>query len=224
METEFHNWHPKNVSVHTARILLPEVSNLKEKIEAFKLMNDELKDASVRIASVEPSVIVYGCTSGSFLGDKDAENREIIENNTSTKAMTVTEAVLAGIKILKLKKICMASPYPPEIERMEKIFIENKLTGVKIMKTEGLGIIGNLPKGRLSPETAYQTAKKVNYQYCDGILISCTNWRTFEIIQKLEDEIGKPVITSNQAALWYALKICNILEPIEGLGKLFQVK
>ena len=56
----------------------------------------------------------------------------------------------------------------------------------------------------------------------DGLFISCTNWRTFEIIKYLERDLGKPVITSNQAALWYSLRKIGIRDNITELGKLFE--
>jgi maleate isomerase len=51
----------------------------------------------------------------------------------------------------------------------------------------------------------------------DGLFISCTNFRTFEIIESLSLDLGKPVITSNQASLWMALKMGGIPSSLWGL-------
>ena len=220
METEFARWLPEDFSIHTTRISLPEVSDLNKKIKAFKSMNRELQKASLLVSTIEPNLIIYGCTSGSIFEDANHEIKSIIEKLTSIKTITVMEAVLAAFKFLKLSRICMATPYPQEIDVLEKVYIEKKLPMVRILKTEGLEIVGNLQKGRLPPETSYQAALKVNCKKCDGVFISCTNWRTFEIIQGLEDEIGKPVVSSNQATLWYTLKNCGVEKKIQGLGVL----
>jgi maleate isomerase len=220
METEFNKWLPKGFSIHTTRINLPEVTELEKKIEVFKSMNQEIKKASILVSSVEPSLIIYGCTSGSIFEETEDEIKKIIEETTSIRAITVMEAVLSAFELLNLSKICMVTPYPKEIDMMEKAYIEKKLPMVNILKTKGLGILGNLQKGRLSPEVAYQTALDVDCQNCNGLFISCTNFRTFEIIQRLEDKIQKPVVTSNQATLWYALKNCNTGKTVEGLGML----
>ena len=111
-----------------------------------------------------------------------------------------------------------------ELQGVEKKFLENKIAGLKILKMKGLGIIGNLPKGKLDPRTAYQTAKDVNTPQCEGILISCTNWRTFKIISELEKDINKPVITSNQATLWKALKLTGVSKPNLNLGRLMETQ
>jgi maleate isomerase len=220
IETEFNKWLPEDFSIHTTRINLPEVTELEKKINAFKSMNQELKKASLLVSGIEPSLIIYGCTSGSIFEDPEHEIKKIIEKTTSIKAITVMEAVLSAFDVLNLSNICMATPYPKEIDLMEKDYIEKKRPMVKILKTKGLGIIGNLEKGRLSPEASYQAGIDVNCQECNGLFISCTNLRTFEIIQRLEDEIHKPVVTSNQATLWYALKNCDIEKTVEGLGTL----
>jgi maleate isomerase len=86
---------------------------------------------------------------------------------------------------------------------------------------KGLGIVPNLPKGELFPETAYLAAKEVNTEASDGIFISCTNWRTLEIINTLEKDMKKPVISSVQATIWLALRRLS-LPNIEGYGRLLE--
>ena len=44
-----------------------------------------------------------------------------------------------------------------------------------------------------------------------------------EILEKIETDLGVPVITSHQATLWSALHHCHIQEKIPHLGKLFHV-
>jgi maleate cis-trans isomerase len=42
------------------------------------------------------------------------------------------------------------------------------------------------------------------------------------MIADLEEEIGKPVITSNQATFWRALRMAGVPDKIEGFGRLLQ--
>jgi maleate cis-trans isomerase len=76
--------------------------------------------------------------------------------------------------------------------------------------------------GRLCPEDAYKIAKEVDSKANDAVFISCTNFRTIEIIELLEKEIGKPVITSNQATMWHALRKLGISDNLHGYGMLFE--
>ncbi len=44
--------------------------------------------------------------------------------------------------------------------------------------------------------------------------------RPVGIIQKLEQDLGKPVISSNQACFWHTLRLAGVKEKIEGYGTL----
>ena len=63
-------------------------------------------------------------------------------------------------------------------------------------------------------------AKAMFMEEADAVFISCTNFRTFEIIESLEQDLGIPVVTSNQASLWLALRELDVMEKIPWLGKL----
>jgi maleate isomerase len=76
--------------------------------------------------------------------------------------------------------------------------------------------------GRLTPEDAYAMAQKVNGHDNQAIFISCTNFRAIEIIERLEKETGKYVVSSNQATLWFALRQLRIKDRIKRFGRLLE--
>ncbi|WP_435846744.1 hypothetical protein [Streptomyces griseus] len=55
------------------------------------------------------------------------------------------------------------------------------------------------------------------------MLISCGTYRTFEILPYLEMDTGRPVVTSNQASLWSALRTLGLRDEIPRLGRLGHV-
>jgi maleate cis-trans isomerase len=67
----------------------------------------------------------------------------------------------------------------------------------------------------------YRLAREADTDDADGMFISCTGLHVLDIIEMLEKDLGKAVITSNQVTLWSALKKLGVHEKIEGLGKLF---
>jgi maleate isomerase len=207
-EMEFQQMTSEGVSVHTSRVYNPEVKTEAEKEEAILKMNQEVQRAATEVASIHPAVIVYACTTGSFLKGPghDEEIERTIRNQTGVQALTTTTAVVEALKVLNLKKIAMATPYTSGIARKEKNFLEAVIPGLKIVSEKNLETVSNLERGNLFPFSAYLTAKEANTPEADGVFISCTNWRTIEIIGPLEHDLGKPVVTSNQASLWFALK------------------
>ena len=72
------------------------------------------------------------------------------------------------------------------------------------------------------PEVAYARAREVDDDRAEAVFISCTGFRTIEIIEKLEAELGKPVISSNQASLADCLRKLGVAEVRPGFGSLFE--
>ena len=57
----------------------------------------------------------------------------------------------------------------------------------------------------------------------DGIYLPCAQMPTITIIDRLEKELGKPVVTSVQAMIWGALNITGVNDRINGYGRLFKI-
>ena len=55
----------------------------------------------------------------------------------------------------------------------------------------------------------------------DGVFISCTGLHVDGLIRPLEEELGKPVLTSNQCGLWGALRGLGLSDTVDSLGTLF---
>ncbi|HEX8966524.1 MAG TPA: hypothetical protein VF937_01505, partial [Chloroflexota bacterium] len=53
--------------------------------------------------------------------------------------------------------------------------------------------------------------------------LSCTNIHAPEVIDALERSIDRPVVSSNQAVLWYALRLCGLDDQVPRLGRLFGI-
>jgi maleate isomerase len=53
-------------------------------------------------------------------------------------------------------------------------------------------------------------------------LVSCTAIRSGAAIGGLEAELGVPVVTSNQALAWHALRALGLRERVDGFGRLLR--
>jgi maleate isomerase len=195
------------VTVHSTRIALKNVDE-----PSLKKMNKELLKAVDLISDCHPAAIVYGCTSGSII-----EDVEKIVKKSVIPAITTSSAVISALQTLGAKTVSVATPYIDEVNQKEKAFLESK--GFTVKDIKGLGLLNNIEIGNQEPEAAYNLAKSL--KKADAIFISCTNFKTFDIIHDLEDECNIPVVTSNSASLWGALKAANKKEKIY-LGKLLE--
>ena len=200
----------KYITLHSTRISLKNVDE-----HSLKEMNEELSRAVDLITDCNPDVIIYGCTSGSFI-----DNVEKILKKSPVPALTTSQAVISALQTLKAQTISVATPYIDEINQKEKAFFESK--GFIIKDIKGLGLLNNIEIGRQPPEAAYNLAKSL--KKADVTFISCTNFRTFDIIHDLENELNTPVISSNSASLWNALKLTHTKDTKEkiNLGTLLE--
>ena len=224
VEVEFGRAVPEGVSVHTARCVLREnVQTAAEKVQAVINMGKDVIKAAKEVADIKPKVITWACTSGSFLKGVgyDQELIQGVEKETGIKTLTTSTAVVNALKELNAKKVAVATPYIREINEKEKTFLEENIPGLKVIDIRGLGILKAFDKGNLEPKSAYIAAREVDSREADCVFISCTAWRTFEIIEALESDLKKPVITSNQATLWGSLKVLGI-HGIKGYGQLLE--
>ncbi len=217
MEPEFWKMAPEGVSIHSARMRLIEVTP-----EALSEMHKDLMHAAQLLSDTNVDIIVFGCTSGSFLEGLgfDKQISDEIKSNVGVEAITTSTAVIDALKELELRKIVLATPYIEEINKKEVKFLEDN--GIKVLKYKGLGILKNTEIGAQTPDVAYRLAKEVYVSEADGVFISCTNFRTIEILDVLEQDLGVPVISSNQATMWKTLKTLGIREKYESFGTLLR--
>jgi len=195
MEYECWRMASQGISIHTSRIPHTEDSE-----EAFLHMVDTAPAAAEVLAHAKVNAICFGCTGGSFV--KAGYDQEIIDGK--------------ALRYLKIESVAIASPYPEWLNDRLATFLEH--SGFTVVSQRGLNV--ECP-AFLPPENAYKVASDSNCEEADGILISCTNFRSLEVIEQLEKDLGKPVVTSNTASMWKLLQLAAVKEKVAGAGRLF---
>ena len=76
---------------------------------------------------------------------------------------------------------------------------------------------------KLSPEAILQGAIEADRPEAEALFISCTAIRALDVVEKIENVIGKPVVTANQALIWQALRISGCSDSVEGYGNLLRL-
>jgi maleate isomerase len=217
MEAEFWRMASGWATVHTAQIRLEKIT-----IDELEEMEEQMLEAAICVADAGVHVIGYGCTSGSLLKGKNhgEEIERKITEKTGIPAVATAKAVIEALGELQVKKLCVATPYIEEINELERKFLEQN--EIDVLRIKGLGIVHNREVGSKDPSVAYELAKEVSVPEAQGIFISCTNFRTIEVIDKLEKELGLPVISSNTATLWAIIKRADTKRELRGCGRLLR--
>jgi len=225
VEYELNRMVPDGVSVHVARCHFADTSrDEKEKETAFLDMEDQIIRAAEQVAMVRPDIILFACTIGSFLGDKN-HHRDLADKMTratGVPSITTATAVIEAIQALELGKITLISPYPQGMGVREKEILEAEIPGLRVLTMHHMGIIGSFEKNMIPPADTYRLARETVDRKSDGLFISCTALPTMELIEPLEEDLHIPVISSTQASLWACLRQCRI-RGRSGYGRLFEL-
>ena len=216
-EWEFNHYKPNGVAVLTTRVPLFGIS-----YEGISKMLTYIDQAALMLSeSSIVDVILFSCTAGSFINGL-AYDRELIrhlEEITNVKATTTSSCVLKAMNTLDIHSIDLVTPYAAAVNDLEKAFLES--AGIQIHNIDGafLDISQNTPK--LPASVMADLARSTVSADSDAVFISCTGLHVDSVIEPLEKEFGKPVLTSNQCGLWGALRTAGINDPIAVLGQLF---
>ncbi len=216
MEPEFERMKPEGLSVHANRIYLEKVTP-----EALKGMEGEAEAAASALVSCRLGVIAFGCTSGSFVGGKgyEAKLEAKISAATGLPAVTTSGAVLRALERLGVSRVALATPYIDEVNAIEERWLKDN--GIEVTASAGGGIVETADIQECEPGVAYERARAVDSPEAEAIFISCTGFRTLEIIERLEAELGKPVISANQATFADCLRHLGMHQVAPGCGSLF---
>ena len=135
---------------------------------------------------------------------------------------TPITAALRAFTRLNTKNITVLTPYPIQVNK--SVFDYLTQHHIKIINFNSFNIEYDNDIAKVDPDCIYKTIISLDYNESDAVFVSCTALRIVEILQKVEDTIQKPVISSNQAIIWDSLRSVNINNSINGFGKLLQLR
>lgn len=215
-EPDFNSVLPKDITLHVARMGLSTV----EADSTLRIVQ-EIEAESRKLADVDVDVIVFAATAPSSRNGigYDQELIRRIRAASGKPATTASTALLEALRALAAKRIVLGAPWSDAINRTSAAFIE--ANGFEVLAQEALGLVQNLEIGLLDPQTAYDIGRRIDRSNADAVMLACGNWTTFGIIDRLEQDLGKPVLTTNQVSLWHALKLMGH-GPLDGLGVLLR--
>jgi maleate isomerase len=203
-ESEFYRCLPDGVTAHFTRMEFKESTP-----EYYERMIDDVPAGARMLTHAEVDAIIFACTSGSLYGGLGYDQKIIsmIGDQSNVPASTTSTAVVEVFKNVGVKKVAVAAPYEDWVNELEKNFFEGN--GVKVLNIQGLGLRG-LDVCEVHPETVYRFAKTQDRKEADALFLSCMGLRTLEVLSRLEHDLGKPVLSSNQVTLWKLFRLCGI--------------
>jgi maleate isomerase len=214
-EPQFHAYAPARVAVHVTRLRMTGQWR-----KPPRELEGSLAEAAASLSDVKPDIIVFHCTANSMENGMAGEAAlvETIRNASACRTITTAQAIREALTHFGIKKLVLISPYVKQTNEHEIKYLAE--AGFSVIHDVGLGLDSD-GYIAVTPEQWSKIVKENTRPEADGYLLSCTNTRTIEIIEDLENQLGKPVMTSNQATLWACLNKLGIRHSDKRLGQLF---
>jgi len=188
--------------------------------ETLKKMADDITDVTKEILPDQKlDCVAYGCTSGSIAAGYDSIFEKVNKAKPNTKVSTPITAAIKGMKKLGIKNLSIFTPYTSEINYSVADFFNKE--NFKINDMNYFDIASDLDIGKVDSNHLFSVLKKIDLSKSDALFVSCTALPVLSLINDLEKELNKPVISSNQALIWDCLELINSNNNIEGFGRLF---
>ncbi len=213
-EPQFHTYTPPDVGIHFTRLRM--TGKWRKPLAELK---KSLAETAQALSDTKPSLIVFHCTANSMENGlaHEAAIVETVQSASGCETITTAQAITSALNRLAIRRLVLISPYVKRTNEHEIRYLRE--CGFDVVHEYGLGLDSD-GYVAVTPQEWINVVMENARPEADGYLLSCTNTRTIEVIEELEQQLGRVVITSNQATLWACLKKLGVTYSNGKLGRL----
>ncbi|ALE74916.1 maleate cis-trans isomerase [Pseudonocardia sp. EC080610-09] len=188
--------------------------------------DDVLAEAAGRVAAEAGPLdsVVWACTSGSFIFGPEGAARQAaaLEKAAGVPASSTSFAFVDACKRLGVATVAVGATYPPDVAGAFVQFLTHH--GISVLTVSARDIITAAEVGTLPSSTVLEFADAVSSDApaADAVLLPDTALHTVEILDALDERLGKPVLTANQVSIWQGLRLAGSDVDRPRLGTLFR--
>lgn len=163
----------------------------------------------------------YGCTSGTTLIGA-ARVADLVRGACSTQRVAdPLSAAISAFRHLGLGKVAIVSPYIDSVSVPIRYAFEG--AGIAVPTSVSFGEEIEAHVARIDPASIRSAALEAGRAAeVEAVFLSCTNLRTLDILDDLETELGKPVLSSNQVLAWQMAQMSGGLRLAVQPGRLLK--
>ena len=208
---------PAGVGMYFSRATMPrEIST-----ESLACLADSLAETAGRILPDDQlDVVCFACTSGTVAVGEERSIEELQRGAPGAQATTLMGAVRKALNVIGAKRIAVGTPYADELNTNVAGYLSN--AGFEIAAFQGMNLNFDREMIRVAPDFLIEFARAIDCERADAVLVSCGALRTIDVVDRIEQLVGKPVICSNQAMLWDCLRLAGISDRLPNLGCLLR--
>ena len=206
---------------HSARAGMKQVNR-----EELLAMVGKAADCAVAVSDADVDVIAYACLVAVMAqgpGSHKESERVIAEaaesNGHPAQVVSSAGALVRTLQAMGAHRVAMVTPYMAPLAQMVREYIEGE--GVEVLDAVALEVPDNLTVGRLDPEGLPAIARGLQREGAEAIVLSaCVQMPSLAAVQRVEDELGLPVVTAATATTYEVLRGLGHQPSISGAGRL----
>ncbi|MFD3595607.1 maleate cis-trans isomerase [Nocardia sp. NPDC058640] len=182
---------------------------------------EKLRAGASLLAPQQPDVVVWACTSGSFVYGPEGARRQVesLAEAAGVPASSTSFAFVEAARALDIERVAVVASYPEDIARLFVDFLAD--AGIAVVSMSSAGIDTAAEVGTLTPDQVLTLAVTNDHADAQALLIPDTAMHTLEVLPKLEAALGKPVLTANQVTIWEGLRLAGVTPYAPEFGTLF---
>jgi maleate cis-trans isomerase len=210
---------PPGVSVHFSRLVARGPAGTHHgQEERNRSQIEHIDESTELLAMVKPNVIMLAHTATSYaLGHSaEAELLRRLQARYAIQVATAFGSVAAALTMLGVRRLALGTPYSEEITLKGKVHLEG--CGYEVVSYGHLKNVTDIYAE--TPERAYQLGRSVDTSDAEAVFLSGTGMPTIEILEVLEHDLGKPVLSAASAMMWHALRLAGVRHSTSGYGRL----
>ena len=219
VEGEIPSMMPSGVSAHFSRMVAHGTTgSLDGQEERNQSQLKHIDQSAKLLAMVKPEVMALAHTASSYTLGRAGEAELIMRMEAEYEIPFVTAfgSVIDARACLNVKRIALGAPYAEETTLKGKAHLEDH--GIEVVSYGRLENVTNIYDE--TAERAYTLARKVDVPDADAVFLSGVGLPTMSVLGMLEQDLGKPVISSMAALIWASLRAAKVHEPIQRYGRL----
>jgi maleate isomerase len=230
-ESELQAMAPEGIRIHAARVPFGGIATggvmdptiPLAPVEAF-VQPPHIDEALSLLAAAPVAAIGIGFTSSSYVTGADGERKlvdRLLERSEGIPVVATCASAVAGLRALDARRIALIDPpwFDAELDQL----------GAEYFKSQDFDVVFHAPCGlpsnqrSINPTELYDWIIRHTPEEADAVFIGGNGFRSVGVIAALEEDLGRPVLTANQALLWGTLRAARSHPMPRRYGALFAV-
>jgi maleate isomerase len=191
--------------------------------DTLRAMAEHIADrAALILPGVLLDVVAYGCTAASIVLGEERVFELIRDGRPEALPTTPITAAFAAFRALGKTRIGVLTPYRDDVNHMVRQYIINN--GFEVPVFGSFNEDDDNRAARISSDSIRSAILDIGqHDDVDAVFLSCTSLRLTGIVNQVEQQLAKPVTSSNHALIWHALRLAGVKEAIPGYGMLYHL-